>query len=79
MSELTQEMMTYRLMAHWESSGFFSTPQSFNPKPPRWEWAPPQATLLVTDHLQSDPLNLLLSPCFKEGQSPDVAVTTGDI
>lgn len=67
------------LTALWESRDFLTTPQRFNPEPSFKEWVPPRATLLVTDHLRADPLNLLLSPCFREGQSPDVAVRTGDI
>lgn len=63
----------------WESCDFLTAPQSFNPAPSSGERAPPRAALLVTDHLRADPLNLLLSPCFREGQSPDVAVRTGDI
>lgn len=49
------------------------------PSPPRERRAPPHGALLVTDYLQADPLSPLLSPCFREGQSPDVAVRTGDI
>lgn len=74
---------TYDNMQHqtalWLPIDFLATPQSFNSWTPSRKWAPPHATLLVTDHLQADPLNLLLSPCFREGQSPNVAVRTGDI